>query len=190
MQRTLLVAIIVSASVTSVGAPAGECAKDSYPHLDMLGAQSCASLGPKVLADMYRKIDGRTTLAETESGCREALARLPIYGITVNDVEHFPTAPASITYHCSDGKPRALVRLNEGSWGPLNLHPTWIQFPERFARRPTWGPPSNPEPHDPQWLPEDLLIITEETTQGEIYALPLGSLVFKTGRVMTIVQGQ
>ena len=53
--------------------------------------------------------------------------------------------------------------------------PWRLQFPERFARTTTWygGPPSAPETgHPANWAPDDLMVINDDTRQGDLELLP------------------
>jgi hypothetical protein len=129
-------------------------------------------------------------VADAQAKCAAAEKNAErVYGITDRDLSSFilrdlgegwlerlslterdPPFPISAGFKCPDGTRKALLRVTSS---------VWIQYPERFARTIRWwgGLPSAPESGRPnKWMPDDLYVITDSTTQGELRAFPPGTL--------------
>jgi hypothetical protein len=189
-----------TASSAFVTASRGECVRDTETNVTFSNFAVCAGLGAAGWLILHGKDWDKATKAERDQAWAECGTATNwvqrAYGLTEDDIETltrrrtadypeprsllgrmFPQGdedyqfPAANVFHCTDGQRRMLVRLR--TW-------LWLQFPERFARTTTWygGPPSAPETgHPANWAPDDLMVINDDTRQGDLEPLPPGTVV-------------
>jgi hypothetical protein len=205
-----IIGVIITGCASLIGAVivnpalADKCVQDYGKWIDLSTAAFC-DVPPGTQPNMYgRKL--------TQNECRAALAATAAYEINREDVtlllstDHEgqrdivewvmgrevgddPRDPAISVFHCSDGKNRALVRVRTGHLVGKG-RAIWVQFPERFARSANWLnlPPSAPESgHAAGWVPDDLFVVADDTTQGDLRAMPEGTLVRnESGQVTSV----